>query len=172
MTRRILSLIGLIPAVLLGCAPSLHTRLEPEAARTGIATVLKANGFETVRTSDDGGDWRIVAERHQDYALTEKRFAVEPAPTMQTDPVNNNMTIFEERVNPAKYTVIQRQEPVSYTAEIRLSRSGPERAVTVTVTGSTIPVSNKYRDILWPDGEPPSPLQVETALSRGLAKAL
>lgn len=167
-----LVLVGLVPAIVGGCVASLRTRMEPDQARANIATVLKANGFDAVQTVEESGQWRLIAERKQDYSLTEKRYAIEPAPTMQTDPVNNNMTVFEEKVNPSKFTVSQRTEVISYRAEIRLPRSGPERAVTVSVTGSTIPVSNKYREITWTSEEPPSHLQVEEALKRGLAKVL
>jgi hypothetical protein len=172
MNLKRLALAAMTTAVLAGCAGSLRTRQEPDQARTGITAVLQANGFDTINTIEEAGQWRIVAERRQNFDLTEKRFAIEQAPSLQTDPVNNNMTVFEERVNPTKFTLTQRAEPVSYRAEIRLPRTGPERAVTVSVTGTTIPVSNKFREILWTHGEPPSPLQVETAIYNGLAKAL
>jgi len=33
-------------------------------------------------TIEESGEWRFVAERKQSYDLTEKRYAIEPAPTM------------------------------------------------------------------------------------------
>jgi hypothetical protein len=172
MTLKRLALAGMAAVSLWGCASSLQTRLEPEQARSNIMTVLKENGFTLVDATAEHAGWKIIAERRQSYALTEKRFAIEQAPVLQTDPVNNNQTTFEERVDPTTFTLVNRSEPVTYKADIRLNGNGPERAVYVAVTGSTLPVSNKYREILWTNIEPPSPLQVETLLIRSLQKVL
>jgi hypothetical protein len=172
MDLKRLAIVGLATVSVIGCASSLKTRLEPEQAKASIVAVLRSNGFEAMHTVTEGGGWRIEAERRQTFDLTEKRYAIVQAPTMQTDPVNNNMTVFEERIDPTKFTLTDRTEDVSYKAEIRLPQAGPERAVTVSVSGTAIPETNKFREILWKNGEPPSPQQVESALLRNLAKAL
>jgi hypothetical protein len=172
MTLKRLALASLAMLTVLGCASSLKTRQEPEQARSSIAAVLRANGFDQVDTKEESGVWRIVAERRQGFELTEKRYAIEQAPTMQMDPVNNNMTTFEERIDPSKYTLTERVETVSYRAEIAVPKAGPERAVSVSVTGTVIPASNKFREILWKTSEPPSARLVEEALTRSLEKTL
>ena len=160
--------------LLAGCASTLQTKLDPERVNASVATVLKAQGFVVIDRSETGATWHLQADRTVTCEFEEKTFVVEQAPATRLDPIaaNGNVTSFEERVDPSRFTTAARTETVRYHVDVSVRQTGTSRDVSVSVTGGKIPVSNKYREIVWKGAEPLSARQIEETIYRTLERDL
>jgi hypothetical protein len=163
-----------LAACLTGCASTLQTRQSPKTVHASVESLLKAQRFTNITHKEDAGAWHVLAVRIDSSRYTEKKFKIEEGPATRTDPIanNGNMTTFEERVDPSHFTSTEHTDTVRYQVDIAVAKSAAPRKVTVSVHASPIPLSNKYREIVWTGGEPISAHEVEESLFHGLEHSL
>ena len=161
-------------SLLSACASTLQTKLEPERVNASVETVLKAQGFAVIDRREAGATWHLQADRTDTCDFQERTFVIEQAPTTRLDPIasNGNVTTFEERVDPSRFTTTARTETVRYHVDVSVGQTGSSRDVSVAVTGGKVPVSNKYREIVWKGAEPPSARKIEETIYRTLERDL
>ncbi|MBC7545817.1 MAG: hypothetical protein H7338_24050 [Candidatus Sericytochromatia bacterium] len=172
--KRLIAAGCLAGALLTGCASTLQTHRSPAEVHTSVESLLKAKGFTGVQDKEDAGALHVHAVRIDGVRYTERTFKIEQGPSTRVDPIaqNGNMTTFEERVDPTRFTSTDRSDTVLYQVDVALAKAGTPRKVTVKVTASPVPASNKYREIIWIGNEPLSARQIEESLYRSLEKTL